>query len=118
MILACCQDSVPACRAPKVSGSAAVNACDSVSRALAERSLTVRTHATSATKAISWAVRSCGDAAGGTNALAALTYSARSRTFKAAERASRLANSANPSKHASATSRNGSPPNGSGREST
>ena len=108
MIRACCQEIVPACKAARVSGSAVVKAWHSDRRAPAERSLTVRTHATSATTAISWAVCSCGDAAGGAKALAARTYSAASRTFNAAVRASSRATSASPSRQASARSRNGS----------
>ena len=110
MIRACCHETDPACKAARVSGSAVVRACDSASRAPADRSLTVSTHATSATRAISRAVCSCGDAAGGAKAVAARTYSAASRTFNAAARASSRATSASPSKHASAKSRNGSAP--------
>ena len=108
MIRACCHEIVPDCRAPKVSGSAVVNAWQSDRKAPAERSLTVRTHAISATTAISRAVCSCGDTAGGANAVAARTYSAASRTFNAAFRASSRATSASPSRQASAKSRNGS----------
>ena len=113
MIRACCHEIVPACRAARVSGSAVVSAWQSDRRAPADRSLTVRTHATSATTAISWAVCSCGDAAGGASAPAACTYSAASRTFSAAVRASSRATSASPSRQASASSRNGSSRRGS-----
>ena len=79
-------------------------------RALAVRSLTVRTHATSAVMAISWAVRSCGDTAGAAIAVAASAYSAARCTFRAAISASTRDASASPSRHASARSRRGSPP--------
>ncbi|MCB5274951.1 hypothetical protein BJG92_02489 [Arthrobacter sp. SO5] len=116
MIRACCHETVPACRAARVSGSAVVNVWESDRRAPAVRSLTVRTHATSATTAISRTVHSCGDAAGDANAAVACTYSAASRTFNAATPASSRATPASPSKQASAKSRNGSSQNGSARE--
>ncbi len=65
MIRAWAQEIVPDSRAARVSGSAVVRARASARRAAAVRSLTVRTQATSATRAISWTARSCGDAAGG-----------------------------------------------------
>ncbi len=71
MIRACCQEIDPAPRAFRVSGSAVVRARLSARSAAEARSLTVRTQASSATRAISWAARSCADAAGGAKALAA-----------------------------------------------
>lgn len=116
-IRACCQEIVPACSAASVSGRFVVSARESDTRAPAVRSLTVRTQATSATVAISWAVLSCGDAAGDANNLLASTYSAVSLTFRAAVPASCRANSARASRQSSASSRSGSasggrPPSG------
>ena len=55
MTRACCHDTTPASNAARVSGRAVVSSWDSASRAEAERSLTVRAQATSATTPISWA---------------------------------------------------------------
>ncbi len=52
---ACCQEMVPSCNADRVNGKAVVSSRDSASSAPAVRSLIVRTQATSATTAISWA---------------------------------------------------------------
>jgi hypothetical protein len=102
MTLACCHEMLPASKAARVSGRVLVSSRDSDSNAPALRSLTVRTHATSATTAISWAVFSCGEAAGAARAAAFSAYAAARCTLTAAIIASARADSASPSRHSSA----------------
>ena len=64
MIRACCHDKVPAWSADSVRGRALVRSRASNSRALAARSLMVRTPAISEVVAISLTVWSCADSAG------------------------------------------------------
>ena len=58
-IRACCQEMVPASKDDNVNGSAVVSSWASASRLAAAASLTVSTPASSATRAIPWALSSC-----------------------------------------------------------
>ncbi|VDC25442.1 hypothetical protein PSET11_01527 [Arthrobacter ulcerisalmonis] len=110
---ACCQEIVPASKAPNTTGNDPVNACASQSSADAARSPIVNTHATSETTHIPTAEDPAPDpfpcTEGGASSSAASAYAATKRTFAAAVAASTRANTSRPDKHESAKSRNGSP---------
>ncbi len=110
MIRACCQERSPACSAARVRGRVVVSSRACPSSAAADRSETVRTHATSAMTDISCAVHSRGEAAGPASAVEHSANPAARCTFRAASMASARADAASPSRHASAWSRKGSAP--------
>ena len=115
MIRACCQEMVPACRAARVKGRAVVSRWEVDSSDAAFGSLTVRTQASSAMAAISWAVFSCGDSAGGVSAVVPSRNSVVVKTFKAAVLASSREMTARRSREPSTPWRSGSGPAGSSR---